>query len=299
MIRIAIPFLLSELTQIPDLIKERNFLLEGIVFDANLFAKKNFWKKIEVSMAFLSKKFPNRLYSLHFPVDNADYLSSPIVKEYLYRFIDLAVSYKVQIIVIHSNYIKSLNTFNIETLGKKRKEYLCFFKILDRYIAKKNITLCVENMPIIGNHGNDVDSVFVLPQDFKEFNFSNIKIVWDIGHWAYTWSVLKSLNRISPYIKTINVRFNEFFLLKQNLAHFQLSSFKTIALPGTGTKCLEGIVPSDGDIDEHLLRDILLSINSWKNSYVVSLEIQDKDYTDRVNLFKTIKWLDEQIKQIN
>ncbi|RJQ27825.1 hypothetical protein C4577_00680 [Candidatus Parcubacteria bacterium] len=295
MIKLAVPFLLSEPKQIPNSIKGKDFFLEGIVFDANLFIEDTYWEKIENSIIFLSKKFPNQLYSLHFPVNNADYLTSPKVKEYLYKFIDLAFKHNISVIVLHSNSIELLETFNIKSLAKKRARYLAFFKKLDLYLLNKKLKICIENMPIVGNSGEDVDCIFVLPKDFKKLNFNNIKITWDIGHWAYTWSVLKSLTAISPYIKTTKVQFNEFLKLRRNLAHFQFSSFRTIALPGTNSVCVEGVVPMQGDIDEKLLQNVLHVIYSWKEQYVMSLEIQDEDYAHRVNLLKTINWIENVI----
>jgi hypothetical protein len=295
MIKLAIPFLLSDPKQIPDIVKVKKYYLEGIVFDATLFKKNVFWKKVEESILYVSLKFPNQLYSLHFPVDNADYLNSSEIKDYLYRFIDLAIKNNIKALILHSNYIRLLSEFNLAELVEKRNEYLHFLNQLNKYVMNKKIKICIENMPIVGICGNDVDPIFVLPEDFSKFNFDNIKVVWDIGHWGYTWSVLKSLNGISPYINASNLKFTNFFKLKKILAHLHFSSFKTISLPGTRNTCLDGITPAKGDIDDDMLTNTLFTINSWKQKLVMSLEIKDKNYANRVNLIETIKWINKKI----
>lgn len=294
MISLSVPFLLSNPEQIPPEVKSNEkILLEGNVFDAALFTDADYWKKLENVIKDLNIQYPGKLYSLHFPTENADYMQSGSVEKYLFRFLDLVIKNNIQILVLHTNHIVPHVQFNYKSIISVRKKYFKFFNKIDTYIKGTNSFVCIENLPIIGNNGDDFDSVFVFPEDFSGLKFERVKIVWDIGHWAYTWSVLKSLNNISPYIMIKPIgSFDSFLSLRDEIKYFQFSSFKTIAFPGTRSKCLEGIVPSKGDIDEHLLRDVLLLIHSWNESYVMSLEIQDEDYKNRINLLDTIDWID-------
>lgn len=294
MISISIPFLLSNPEQIPYEVKNNEkILLEGNVFDADLFTDENYWKKLEDIIEDLNIKYPGKLYSLHFPTENADYMRSSSVEKYLFRFLDIVIKNNIQILVLHTNNIIPHAQYNYKSIAPVRKKYFKFFNKIDKYIKGTNSFVCIENLPITGNNGDDFDSVFVFPDDFSGLKLEKVKIVWDIGHWAYTWSVLRSLDNISPYIMIKHVgSFDSFLSLRDEIKYFQFSSFKTIAFPGTRSKCLEGIVPSKGDIDEHLLSDVLLSMHSWKESYVMSLEIQDEDYKNRINLLNTIDWID-------
>lgn len=296
MIRLAVPFLLSKPEQIPrELIAENSMFLEGNIFEARSLEDEKHWELVTRSIESLNIQVPGALWSLHFPVENADYLASPAVMKNLFRFMDLAISQNIHTVTIHTNNITPLHSFDPRKLPETRKRYIEFFHKIDKYLTDHNLIVAVENLPVIGNQGDDYDSVFVLPEDFSDFHFQKIKIVWDIGHWAYTWMTMRLPGHRSDRIQSTDVRFDDFLSIKKNIHYFHFSSFHGFAFPHLQSSCREGVTPQEGDVPEELLLDVVSKIHSSKASYTMTLEIQDADYGNRVNLKKTIAWFTEKI----
>lgn len=285
MINLRIPFSLTDIKQIPvDLIGKENLTLEGNVFDARFFKKKGGWNIARKNIDEINKTLPRKLASLHFPVENANYIDSNKTKDSLFKFIDLANESDVPLVVLHSNYIQRIEGYYCRELPKIRKKFLEFFRELDISLKSKNVVVCIENMPIIGNDGDDFDSVFVFPEDFQRFNFRNIKIVWDFSHWAYTCFLIKRLSNITERLSSEITDFDEFLKIRENIVHTHFSSFKAKPLG-----CEEGIMPKKGSFDAETFIKILKKLNEGVD-ISMTLEIKDENYRNRVNLFETIKW---------
>jgi hypothetical protein len=296
MIKLIIPFSLENLKQIPsDLIIGKDIGLEGNLFNINKLSKNEDIKSIDNQLALVNKKFPRALKSLHFPTENANYLLDTEIKKKLYKFIDIASRFKVPIIIIHSNFIQSLDEFNINTLKSIRSKFIKFYQSLDKYALGKKVTICVENMPIIGSKGLDYDSIFVFPEDFENLKFGNIKINWDLCHWSHTYCTLQQLSNFSPKIKSEKVPFDAFLDLKNYIEYFHFGSFSGMAYPYSRSERKEGIIPSDGFMDKNLLIQSLRKIHSFKKDFGLAMEIREKNYNDRLELRKTIKWFEENI----
>lgn len=296
MIKLAIPFLLTDINQIPyDFVKKHNLLLEGNIFNGNDLLHEYNWEIIEGNIKLINQQLPNRLFSIHFPTDNADYLNSKINRQMLHRFIDLAIKYKILVVVLHSNYIQTLSEFSVGDLSKTRDKFLLFFQKLNYSIRDKNIIICIENMPVIGNNGDDFDSVFIFPEDFSKFNFSKIKVVWDLGHWFFTYKSLQLLKNYSTRVRVDEVKVSDFFKIQNLIYHMQFSSFKGFTFPQTDSICKEGETPKKGIVEEKLITEILQKINVQFKDMTMTLEIKDTDYTDRQNLYSTIRWIKKNI----
>jgi len=287
MIKYSVPFLITELHQIPaGLLKKNNLFLEGTIFDCKQLENKKNRDLILRNISAVNDKYKGKLIALHFPTENANYLDSPIIQQKLIDFINVADSFGIEKVVLHSNYIQKEDVYDKNKLESIRKKFNTFFKKLDKFLEDKKTIVCIENMPIIGNDGTDFDSIFVFPQDFSDLKYKNIKITWDIGHWAYTFYFIETLSDISPLVKTDRIRFDDFSSLKKQIAHFHFSSFKKM-----NNVCQEGVCPQYGDFDQKTLGEIIKKINSdWSDTYM-TLEIGEKDYTKRINLKKTLDWI--------
>lgn len=296
MIKLSSPFLLSNLDQVPfDLVEEKKIQLEGAIFDLQYLKNEGSWEKIELNIDYLSRSYPGILHSLHFPTDNADYIKSINLQQYLYRFIELASSNRISILVLHSNCMQDTLNFKITDVKGARERFLSFLSDLDIFLIDKGVTVCIENLPIIGNQGNEYDSLFVFPEDFAKFNFQRIKIVWDLGHWAYTCQILSMLQNFSSRVKADKANFRDFLILKDLIAHTHFSSFKGINIPFLNSSYKEGIHPSEGDFSEDTLIKLVQEINGWEKEIGMTLEIQEIDYTNRLNLRKTVDWFEKNI----
>ena len=295
MIIIQAPFLLTNLDQIPtDLIKT-GIHLEGNIFDGNDLRDETIWKRISENLNTIKHRYGEIIHSLHYPMNNANYISDPRAKDWLNRFVEIAHKFNIQTIVLHSNYFQSIDEFKVSKIKKIRDKYLTFFQNMDNDIKGSNVKIGVENMPIIGDKGNDYDSIFVLPSDFENFDFENIGVTWDIGHWAYTYFILSSLGNFSTAVTTQKLEFNEFTTIRKKIFHTHFSSFKGTTYPFSNSSCEEGIVPSEGTIDPIYLANSIKEIDKWNKPITMTLEIREDNYNKRVNIGKTIEWINNSI----
>lgn len=290
MIKLCVPFLLTDSVQIPNtLIKQRGLWLEANIFDGRELAaviKKNQFSKLLQKAARTAS-----VRAFHFPIENCDYLESKTLSQLLYKTIKIIGENKIPYLILHSNHIRLMEEFNHEQLPQIRQKYFDFYKILGKFARSQNVTVCLENLPIIGNEGNDFDSVFVFPPDFKGLSMTGIKIAWDLGHWAYTCDGFPALSKKIKSLPKVHPTFLNFLELKKNIAHFHFSSFKNLG----SLKCAEGIIPQSGDFNEKTLAQACRILHEEPREIGMTLEIKEKNYHNRTNLTKTIQWFDAKV----
>ncbi|HAE36253.1 TPA: hypothetical protein DCX66_04005 [Candidatus Nomurabacteria bacterium] len=296
MINISMPYRTGSPEQVPlEYLISNNFKIEANVFDINqLLAEESIHKLTKELFDFQSLS-RNIVGSLHFPTDNADYLSDPEKYKALISAINICSETGISIIVLHSNYIISSNLFNKNDIENIRNGYSSLLSDIDLYITKQNIKvlICIENMPIIGNDGIDFDSVFIFPEDFVFIkNLKNMAVTLDICHWGFTCEFMKSIDNIHPYIESKkSIKFNDMLKISNIIKHLHLSSFKYLTFPHTMINCEEGIIPNLGLISEQEILSVLKSMQDDEQNRLLTLEIKEIDYTNRINFIKTVDWL--------
>jgi len=233
MIHLLSSFLLTDIQQVQSRLLKDGFGLEGNIFNCKLLDSEQTWKTISSNIRFINNKYGNVIKSLHFPIDQADYLTDSKVRKILFRFIDLANDYRIPIVVLHSNCIKDIESYSIKKLKGIRREYIDFYKTVDKYLDIKNTKVTIENMPIIGDHGVDFDSVFVFPSDFSDLDFKNIYVTWDIGHWAYTFYTCQTLNNFSEKITIEKTEFSDYLQIPYVPGSGELSVFCAALVGGS------------------------------------------------------------------
>ena len=283
------PFSISDIRQIPSiLIKEYNLGLEAIILDGSQL--KNL-ATLKEQINLVQTQFPGRLKSVHFPTENANYSGDKDIFNALLGLIDVCIECSVSKIVIHSNYFQSLEEFDPAKLPSVRLMFEKLFAKMDAHIGDRECTLLIENIPVIGNLGDDFDSIFVFPEDFSCIRkFSNIGIVWDLGHWAFSVAALNSKNRVIPATRK-HADFFEFKEILPDIKHLHVSSFTGIPDKQTGIVCKEGTPMHRGDFKEELFKEALQLIITTNLDILLSLEIAESDYMSRGNLAETLAWL--------
>jgi len=294
MINLCFPFVLTDTKQIPKKSKlKREVFLEANIFDAIELQK--IIKDNKLDGLFKNASKLGIIRAFHFPTENADYINSNNLKKLLINTIQMVGKNKIPYLVLHSNYIRQLNKFDHSKLPEVRKKFIKFYKSLDKIALKSNVTICIENLPIIGNNGDDFDSIFVFPKDFEKLISNNINITWDLGHWAYTCEVFPKLfdyiGLEENHIKNIN----DFIKLKKNISRFHFSSFKDKKTGSYFPSCEEGIIPQLGDYNEKNLIQTCRLINKWPKNIDMTLEIKESDYHKRENLYLTIDWFNRNV----
>jgi hypothetical protein len=291
MIKLGIAYLLSDPKQIPEkLITKHRLLLEPTIFDADelqkLIKSKNFYRLLQLG------KNKGEIKAFHFPTENADYLNNTSVKKLLYNTIKKLGENNIPYLVLHSNYFQNLQEFDHQKLVPTRKKYIQFYKKLGKFASRQKVTVCIENLPLIGEQGDDFDSIFVFPEDFKKLSMTGIKITWDLGHWAYTCDAYG--NFANYYSKAKKPLFTDYLKIKKNIKHFHFSSFKKRILNNKMT-CIEGVVPQMGDYNQATLINACKKIQKQREEISMTLEIREGNYYKRTNLTKTVKWFTKKV----
>lgn len=289
MIKVCIPFLLTE----PDQILNQEIFGTRVSFEANIFDGIVLKKLIDNKQFDLLLKGVvqmSNLSAFHFPTENADYLESDIIFNTLIESLKIVGKNNIPYLILHSNLIRSISHFDYSEVLSKRKKFIKQYETLDKIAGNSNVIVCIENLPIIGNDGNDFDSVFVFPNDYGELNFKNVKVVWDIGHWAYTCA---HFSELSGYYRHVNTtpKFRDFFEIEDKIVRLHFSSFKNGYTTDGTLKHEEGIIPQQGDFSENELIDVCRTINSLERKFDMTLEIKEEKYTNRKNTILTIDWL--------
>lgn len=294
MIKICIPFLLTDSKQIPG----KKFAGIKVSSEANIFDADELKKLLDLGhFDSLIKKATkiSDISAFHFPTENADYFKSVDLFNTLIETIRIVGKNNIPNFVLHSNLIQSIQQFNYSNITEIRSKFIEKYEILNRVAKDSNTVICIENLPIIGNNGDDFDSVFVFPKDYVSLNFDNIKVAWDLGHWAYT---CENYDRVAAYLnmRSENVpNFYDFTQIQDRIVRFHFSSFikkdNGIGMP----KCEEGIIPQLGNFDQNKLISICRKINSLNKSFDMTLEIREDDYSIRKNSALTVDWFNSNI----
>jgi hypothetical protein len=291
MIKLLLPYKVGSPEQIPlPFLKENNIGVEANIFDAEYITAENIIK-IEEEWRTLDSSYPGCIRSFHFPTEHADYLNNSSVASKLKEMIRLCHENKISKFVLHTNAITSIDMFNKDTLDADRKKYIHFFDDLLQWVQQEKLTpvLCIENMPSIGNTGEDYDSIFVLPKDFSDLISLPIGITWDICHWGFTV--------ISTQSETGDLNFEAMWDLEKNIHHWHFGSFKHLTVHGSGIDCQEGVEPQEGLIPEIWLTEWIKRLSKTDSEQTITLEIKESDYLERQHFKNVVSWIKNSISQ--
>lgn len=285
------PYYALDLKQVDKKWIENGYGLEANVFNGNDFLIPGFWSKLDDALNKVYSMSP-KLFTLHFPTDNGDYLNYSNNRENLLRFIDLAHKYNISGITIHANQFISIEEYLSYPLQETRKQMLEYYAELDEYLKPSGVWIGVENLPIIGNEGNDFDPIFIYPEDYSDFqsyDYQNIYITWDICHWGITYLTHQSINTLL-HRQMSEIDFNKFLELPR-IKHFHFASFRSLAMPYSSVTCYEGIHPLKGDLDSLLLAQCIKRLEQdYPMQTGIVFEIQEEDYYNRKNIWEVLDW---------
>jgi hypothetical protein len=265
---------------------EAGYGLEAILFNG---AELEELPRLADTLAGLPSELP---LTLHFPMSQANYLVDDRVRDRLFGFIDLAVQRGARGVVIHSNYLIRVEDLAATDIPALRRRFLRFFGDMDDRLEGSGLWLGVENMPLVGDLGEDVDCMFVYPQDFEGFEYRNVGIVLDVAHWIGTLeSVAEAESRDVPKAFLPPLRHCQpldCLELGSRIRHLHLSAVEGVALPPRLSIAHAGGVPpatTDDDPYVQIVRGIPTPLTS------VSLEIAEADYRQRTSIWEALDWL--------
>lgn len=231
--------------------------------------------------------------TLHFPMD-ADYVGRAEHREGLYRFIDVASRVGAHGVVLHSNTFVQLGAGPVDYVGL-RERHLSFLHELDEHIAAAPLWVGVENMPLVGDDGSDTDGLFVYPEDYAGIDFGRVRAVFDVAHWVGTIQSGTQLRNVD--VSTISLppirdgRPDSFGEIRDKVAHLHLSAMSGVASPLSGVHVVGGLVPDDAQSGTYAA-----AIRPFIDlDLTASLEIAERDYTQRSEIWRMVDWLEAQL----
>ncbi|MFJ4688929.1 TIM barrel protein [Streptomyces sp. NPDC088789] len=263
---------------------------EAYVFDGAGLAEEAGWQALRAGLRTVSALGVSEL-TCHFPTENADWVNDDHAYHMLLRFCDAADAAGARGVVLHANQFVQQEDWLRHDLSGTRGKVVERLAELDARLAGSRLWIGVENLPVIGAEGTDYDPVFVRPDDYLPLHAlgsSRIGATWDICHWAVTYATdraVAQLQRRPPEddalaLPTVPVK------------HIHFSSYTGLALPFTAGRCHEGVPPQDGDPDQEVLAAMVRAALAASDGQArVVLEVQEEDYENRVNCWRTRDWL--------
>jgi sugar phosphate isomerase/epimerase len=265
--------------------------LEAYVFDGTDLAEEEGWRRLEGNLRTLSDAGAPRL-TMHFPTENADWVNDRRSFDTLLRFCDLAAATGVDGIVLHANQFVQQDAWLDFDVRAARERVVARLAKLDEYMVGMPAWIGVENLPIIGSEGVDYDSVFVQPDDYLpllELKSDRIGATWDVCHWAVTWTTLAAIGQLRQHPAPLP----PLALPPLPIRQIHFASFTGHAMPFWPNACVEGVPPQQGDIDPARLGEMLLAaVDAAPGEVGIVFEVQEADYTRRVNCWQTLDWFD-------
>ncbi len=290
--KFSVSFLATSIDQLPSPKQYDQDAVEAIVFDREdleLAQWNLIWENIEKAV----KIYGGEQVSFHFPINDCNFVKDRFVRERLIEGLRRATDLNLRGVVIHPNQTEPELWSHVDFPAKRIQVVDVLLEIREK--IKGKTWLGLENMPVLDNDLKTMDPLFVFPCDFLILAETNIKVVWDVCHFAKTLAhvaeVVDGKQNLKYYPNIRQVGELDFLSIRDLIVHWHFSAFLGIANPEKGTVSEEGVHPVKSTIGESLYKKILKNIleTSSEDEHMV-FEIQEKDYASRIEVKETIKW---------
>ena len=255
--RLGFSFYALDLEQVSQKLISNFNKAEAIIFSINdLLGNKI--EKIRANIDILGKIIGHKNISFHFPMNDCDYVNDTNVFNYLKLCIEMCDDLGLKTLTIHPNIKYLLNEWHGKNIDYLKN------KLFDRlYLAtefSKGLTLCLENMPPIGNRCDDADALILFDSDVKNMSTDKLKFTWDICHYFNVVETMEK-SKIDDDFRKVLPRYKECFHMDylniiDEIHHWHFSAFDVIANPLTNQFCNEGIIPNN----DHYIESFNLSL---------------------------------------
>ncbi len=295
-IRLSMPFLASDLGQFDQRWAEQGHVVEAVCFDRNDVVDVDRWAAIRNNLRIASQNVAERSLMFHFPVNDSNYVTDPTVRDRLWECIDFLASIDARGLVLHSN--QTMTTSHWDSVGVERakQRYREFFPRLAGRVGSGDFWIALENMPIMGNEGDELDPVLVYPSDFQDLDAPGIAITWDFCHYSYTEWVTGllfegTLDERSYYPHIQRTSLQDVWSLGPRIRHVHFSAFDGLALVDRPDKCREGALPWASTLGMTYYSNLLLGVDEFlSNAGSVTFEVAEDDYHRRAAFPTMVDW---------
>lgn len=261
--------------------------------------QKDRWNKAWENIKRICNRMGSENVSFHFPMNECSLIKDAFVFERLLEAGEKANELNIKKIVLHSNCQIELDKWSLDNMNKMKEAVIEKLK----HLNWRNVKLCLENMPPIGNLCDDADVPFIFVEDFDEIVRNNIGITWDINHYFNTVATMKKAEEDIVFRSSLprfqTCDYFDFESIISKIDHWHFSAFKAIANPVTNKICIEGCrVKECEDVTESVYKRAIKAIiaDSKCNHKSIILEIAEKDYTNRNNIYEMREWINESAK---
>lgn len=220
---------------------------------------------------------------------HGNYVQDDTVRTALLKVVELADSVGAEGVVIHANHFVDVEDVPNTDFAAQRRSLVRFFADFDRdVLSTTKLWLGVENMPLIGDLGDDVDAAFVQPSDFENLHGNKVGITLDTAHLV---GAVETRSSAPPEARAMLPpgdipELDGFGRLSAKIVHLHVSAVDGLALPPRASHAAGGAVPAADDTRyETIIRSVM------RQGLGASLEIAESDYDERTNLWRMLKWL--------
>lgn len=285
--RLSLSFLAIDRQQLPKKGNYGNNCIEAVSFnrsDLNSSNWRTIWRNIEVA----TKEYGSENVTYHFPMNDCCYIEDDYVfgrlEEAYHRARDLGLAG----MVVHSNSWKPIKHWQVLDLNVARRQVLDRLGMLSKQVNTQT-WLGLENMPIIGNTGYDIDPLFCFAHDFQHLPPA-LSVVWDICHANANLAYLQA-DRNDLLTRSAPAEECNFEAIAHKIRHWHFAAYRGLNNPTERTACIEGLLPREGDSTESVYANALVRICkiSSRNS-IINFEVQEDDYKLRKRGPEIISW---------
>ena len=288
----SLSFLATDSRQLPKPGAYGNNAVEAVIFQREHL--DDAWKSAWDNTAKAVSLYGNRFVTFHFPMNDCDFVDNPEIFQRLCEAYRRASDLGLSGLVVHSNKIKTVKEWNrLDIVEERLKVVDALMKVCSK-VETKGTWLGLENMPLIGNEGYELDPLFCFAEDFKVLP-DEISIVWDVCHAVSSIMYTKLLDESSDFsglrLRPARPKDFDFKIALPSIRHWHFASFRGVNNPVRGTSCFEGVLPSEGTPDPKIFEDILGIIKSSSATDTnVNFEVQENDYSNRRRGPEIIEW---------
>lgn len=304
--RYCLPFLATDLSQFDPDWAEQDLAVEAVVFDAEDLLEAERWALVRRNLAEVAVRMPPGRLLFHFPVNRANYVEDEAVRRRLWQCFELAAQFGVAGVVLHSNQIRPVEDWTPDLAVRTRDRFAEFCVHLRDRLRDAPFWVGLENMPIMGNYGRELDPTLVFPSDFEGLCGGQLRITWDLCHYSYTMYVVEQLRagvldererRAYPSLREHGLF--DFLDLAPDIVHWHFSAFRGLARTQPGPdgrreRCHEGQTPWAASVPESTYAQLLAAMRGLPHVQQVTFEVAEDDYRNRVNTRAVMRWCDAQ-----
>ncbi len=269
-----------------------NEAVEAVLFHKDHLEEElwqNTWRNVGAAVT----QYGAENVTFHFPMNGSDYMEDDSVRAKLLESYQRASDHGLAGVIVHSNRIRAAAEWRQFDQVAERSRIGELLSNLRGRNSSSTTWLGLENMPSVGNYGDETDPLFISPADFDELP-DNVGIVWDVCHalcsLQYAWAHQRGELPDQLYLRPEATDFTNVPSLGKRVVHWHFASSKGLNSPDNGVTCTEGMLPAEGDLDESVYEQQMRLIQAIGSNAAVNFEVQEDNYAQRQRGPLIIAW---------